>query len=903
MASMKDKQLRTFELEQAIADWKKSLRGLKAAQDGDLAELEGYLRDKIEESVGQGMTEAEAFQRSAAEFARLGDLDVEYYRARSTSGAGNRPPWKPPRFMPALLWNYFKIAIRKFRKQKAYSFINIAGLAIGLAACLLILLWVKDELSYDKFHEKADRIYLLALSDEIGGASSDLAVTPFAAAPAFAAEIPEIETCVRLFEDSPMAVVEGDKFELKDVYFTDPEFFNVFSHSFLEGNGQTALTSPGSLVLTEETALKLFGRTDVTGRTINFNNEYDLKVTAVVENVPANSHFQWNGLVSLSTVADRPDIRPYMEDWFRIGGWVYVLLKEHASASAVEAKMEEVKLKSIGEQLRQSGSKMDFWLQPITDIHLNSRLEGNIGPSGDIRYVYAFSLIAIFILVIACINFMNLATARSAGRGKEVGLRKVMGARRGNLISQFLGESILLSVIASAIALVIVSLTLPAFNRLAGKAISPASLLGGGSVLALAGLILLAGILGGSYPALFMSAFRPASVLKGNVGRGAKRASFRSVLVVFQFSISIVLMAGTWIVLGQTRYMKTQNLGFDKHRILVVNMRAEKAALGGVAALANDLKADANIGEVSLTSGVPGRIQTYMVVNMEGRPERESFVAGVIWSDFDFIKTYGIPLAAGRDFSRSFTSDSGGVFLINETAARRTGWSLEAVGKKIGFDPDNTMEIVGVMKDFHFGSLKDPIEPLVIRLASPQEIIPRARFLSIKLRQGDLAATLASVKTKWGERSERGFDYFFADENFDSLYRNEERIGRIITVFAAMAIFVACLGLFGLASFSAEQRTKEVGVRKVLGASEAGLATLLSKEFLKWVLVANAIGLPAAYLIVGRFWLANFAYRTNPGILVFIAIAGLSLMIALLTVSWQAVRAAVANPVDSLRYE
>ncbi len=903
MAPSREKESSEFDLELAIAAWKKSLSGLQAVQDGDLAELEGHLRDKVEELVERGITEEDAFQKAASEFSGLPDLDGEYFRARSTSRFGGRPSWQPPRFMPALVWNYFKIAFRKLHNQKAYSLINIAGLAVGLAACLLILLWVKDELSYDRFHEKADRIYLLALSEEIGGASSDLAVTPFAAAPAFAAEIPEVETCVRLLEGSPMAVVEGEKFELKDVYFTDPGFFDIFTHAFLEGNGQTALTSPGSLVLTEETARKLFGRTDVIGQTVNFNNEYDLKVTAVIENVPANSHFRFNGLVSISTIGHQEEIRLIMEDWFRIAGWVYILLKENASASAVKVKMENVKLKYVGEQLRQSGSKMDFWLQPITDIHLKSRLEGNIGPSGDIRYVYAFSLIAIFILVIACINFMNLATARSAGRGKEVGLRKVMGARRGNLISQFLGESILLSVLASAIALVIVSLTLSVFNKLAGKAISPASLLGEGSILVLVGLILLTGVLGGSYPALFMSAFRPASVLKGNVGRGAKRASFRSILVVFQFSISVVLMAGTWIVLGQTRYMKTQNLGFDKDRLLVVNMRTEKAALSSVAALANDLKAEANIGEVSLTSGVPGRVQTYMVINMEGRPERESFVAGVIWSDFDFIKTYRIPLVAGRDFSRSFMSDSGGVFLINETAASRTGWGLEAVGKKIGFDIDNTMEIVGVMKDFHFGSLRDPIEPLVIRLASQQEIIPRAHFLSIKLWQGDIAATLASVKTKWGERSERGFDYFFADENFDSLYRNEERIGRIITAFAAMAIFVACLGLFGLASFSAEQRTKEVGVRKVLGASEAGLATLLSKEFLKWVLVANVIGLPAAYVIVGRFWLANFAYRTNPGILIFIAVAGLSMLIALLTVSWQAVKAAVANPVDSLRYE
>ncbi|MCJ7487213.1 MAG: ABC transporter permease, partial [Candidatus Aminicenantes bacterium] len=498
--------------------------------------------------------------------------------------------------------------------------------------------------------------------------------------------------------------------------------------------------------------------------------------------------------------------------------------------------------------------------------------------------------------------FMNLATARSAGRGREVGMRKVMGARRGNLIFQFLGESVLLSVIASVVAVFLVSLVLPSFNRLAGKDISQFSWLGGTSGLALAGMILLTGVLGGSYPALFMSAFRPAAILKGNVGRGLKRTSFRSILVVFQFSVSIILMAGTFIVLAQTRYMKTRDLGFDKSQVLVVNMR-DTAARRSAEALAGDLKSNANVREASLTGGVPGRTQVSMVVSMEDRPERESFSAWTIWSDFDFAKTYAISIVQGRDFSRSFTSDAGGVFLINETAARRMGWGPDAVGRKIGFDTNDLREVVGIMKDFHFGSLRDPIEPLVVRLASAEELVPRTRFLSLKLREGDMAATLAFVKSKWAERSERGFEYFFADENFDSLYRNEERVGRIITAFAAMAIFVACLGLFGLASFAAEQRTKEIGVRKVLGASETGLATLLSKEFLKWVLLANAIALPAAYLIVGRLWLANFAYRTNPGILVFVSVAGLSILVALLTVSWQAVRAAVANPVESLRYE
>jgi putative ABC transport system permease protein len=465
-----------------------------------------------------------------------------------------------------------------------------------------------------------------------------------------------------------------------------------------------------------------------------------------------------------------------------------------------------------------------------------------------------------------------------------------------------MGESVLLSALASVAAVVLVTLALPSFNRLAGKAIGPASLLGGGSFLALAGLILLTGVLGGSYPALFMSAFRPAAVLRGSAGRGIQRGSFRSILVVFQFSVSIVLMAGTLIIFSQTRYMKTRDLGFNKNRVLVINMR-DAAARRSAEALTDDLKSNANIGEATLSSGVPGRVYSSLVINMEGRPERESFPAWTIWSDFDFAKTYGITFVQGRDFSQSFTSDSGGVFLINETAARRMGSGADAVGRKIGFDTDDMREIVGIIKDFHYHSLKNPIEPMVVRLAPAAELARQGRFLSLKLRRGDIPATLAFVREKWAERSERGFDFFFADENFDALYRSEERIGRIITAFAVMAVFVACLGLFGLASFAAEQRTKEIGVRKVLGASEAGLAVLLSREFLKWVLLANAIALPAAYFIIGRYWLASFPYRTTPGILVFASVAGLSLLIALLTVSWQAVRAAVANPVDSLRYE
>ncbi|MBN2266463.1 MAG: ABC transporter permease [Candidatus Aminicenantes bacterium] len=886
-----------FDLERTIERWAKALRAQPGIEDGDAADLEGYLRDKIDGLVGQGLETRQAFERASAECAPGEAIGREYVRSRAPAPFGGGFLGRLP-----LLGNYFKIALRKVRRQKAYSFINVAGLAVGLAACLMIMLWVKDELSYDAYHEKADRIYRLVESETIGGVSATFAVAPFVSAPAFASEIPEIETYARLLVSSPLAIVEDSRFDLTRVYYTDPGFFHIFSHVFLTGDRETALDSPGSLVLTEETARKLFGRTDVVGKTVNFNNAVDLKVTAVVAAVPANSHFRFNGLASISTIAERPDIRPVMEDWFRITGWIYLLLKDRADRAAMEAKMEAVTLEHAGDQLRQSGSSMAFRLQPLADIHLRSRLEGEIDAVGDIRYVYVFSLIAAFILVLACVNFMNLTTARSAGRGKEVGLRKVMGAGHGHLVLQFLGESVLMTLLASSVAVALVTLALPSFNQLAGRAIGPASLFGADALLALVGLVLLTGFLGGSYPALFMSAFRPAVVLKGGLGRGLRRGSFRNALVIFQFSVSIVLLAGALIVLSQTRYMKTRDLGFDKSEVLVVNVR-DATARASAAALAEDIKSNPNIGEATVTAGIPGRVNSSLVVEMEGRSERDSFSAWTIWSDHDFAKTYGISIVHGRDFSRLFPSDASGAFLVNETAARRMGWGADAVGRKIGFDTADRGVIVGVMKDFHFESLKSPIAPLVVRLVPAAELARRARFLSLKLKRGDIPATVDFVRSRWAERAERGFDFFFADENFDALYRAEERIGQIISAFAVMAVFVACLGLFGLASYAAEQRTKEIGVRKVLGASGPGLAALLTKEFVRGVLLANLIALPAAYLLTGRYWLANFAYRTAPGVLVFLSVAGLSLLIAVLTVSWQAVRAASANPVDSLRYE
>lgn len=889
-----------FSLESAVRLWRKALSSSPGLEDGHIAELESGVRDEIAALVRRGMGEEQAFRRVTAETGRPEDIGPEYFKACGRRPSG-RPPWQAPRFVPALLWNYLKVALRKIRRHKGYSFINIAGLAVGLAACLLILIWVRDELSYDRYHEHADRVFRLAWSEEIGGVEIPMALAPFPAGPAFASEVPGVEAYARIIRTYPQVLVGDRKFELTGACYTDPGFFRIFTCPFLHGDPATALDSPGSIVLTEKTARMLFGRTDVLGAGLNFNRAADLRVTGVIRNVPANSHFQFMALASLATIAENEGFRPLMNSWYRIAGWVYLRLGKNADPAAVEAKLAAVARKRAAAEDSTGGTKQTPRLQKLTDIHLRSHLMGEIGANGDIRYVCAFSLIAAFILVLAGINFTNLATARSAGRGKEVGLRKVLGAGRKNLVFQFLGESVLTAVLASAGAVALAATALPRFNKLAGKTLSAGNLFGGPAGLGILGLALLTGLLAGLYPALFLSSFRPAAVLKGSLSRGLRRSSLRSLLVVFQFAVSIVLMAATFILTGQLSFMKTRDLGFDKQQVLVVRVK-DAAARRNAAAIAAELKRNPAVVEASLTNGLPGRITQSMSVSLEGRPADDSHDMDVILSDEDFVETYGIMIVKGRDFSRSFGSDKAGVFLINETAARKIGWGDAAVGRKIGFSLDELGEVVGIMKDFHYDSLKSRIGPLIVRLDPPQ-LVSRASYLSLKIRGGDIANTVAFVKSKWAGYAEREFEYFFADENFDALYRSEESAGRLLSAFAVLAVFVACLGLFGLASFAAEQRTKEIGVRKVLGATETGLAAQLSGEFVKLVLIANVLALPTAYILMESLWLRSFAYRTHPRAGAFILTAVLSLAVALLTVGFQAGKAALANPVESLRYE
>ncbi|MFC1492924.1 ABC transporter permease [candidate division KSB1 bacterium] len=818
----------------------------------------------------------------------------------------------PEFFKDKLYWsftmfnNYLKITIRNFMRQKGYSFINIAGLAIGMACCILIMLYVQDEMSYDKYNKNADRIYRITSDLEIRGGVQNIALAPFVTGPVFTNELPEIESYTRIFGlGNPLVNYDGRTYEETNFFTVDSSFFSIFTHKFISGNPDDALDSPTSVVITEEVAERIFGSVDPLGETLTFNfpgnvgQLQDFQVTGVIEKVPANTHFHFDYLFPASAMPQ--NIQSLMNtQWFSIQGYSYILLNKDADPSIVEEKIRGIYEEVAGERGRQVGIGWKFYLQNVTDIHLRSQLEGEIEPTSDILYVYVFSAIAIFILVIACINFMNLSTAKSANRAREVGMRKVFGAYKKNLIWQFLTESFLLSLMGILTAIILVVLLLPEFNSLTEKNFSMNILLNPGIILSLIGIVVFTGLFAGSYPAFFLSAFRPNAVLKGAVSRGAKSGTFRKSLAIFQFSISIVLIVSTLLVIDQLNYMKNKDLGFDKEQILVVVVR-DAAARQRYNTIKTEMKRNPDILEATFSSSVPGRGYNLFLFLPEGRSQSEAETMNVINVDFDFLKTYGIEIAHGRDYSRDFSTDTSTAFLMNEKAAEKLGWGKDAVGK--GFAPagapDFPSKIIGVFRDYHHRSLKQIIEPLVLNYQ------PRAgRFLSMKVNTENIDETIEFVREKWKDIDpNRELDYFFMDESFDAQYRFEETLSEIFSYFAFLAILIACLGLFGLASFTAEQRTKEIGIRKVLGASTDTLVINLSREFIKWVLIANIIGLPIAYLLMNRYWLSNFAFKITPGISTF-AIAFLaSVVIALLTVSFQAVKAAVANPVKSLRHE
>ncbi|MCL4707458.1 ABC transporter permease [bacterium] len=772
-----------------------------------------------------------------------------------------------------------------------------------MACCIFMLLYVQDELSYDKFHQNAERIFRVVCDEKNEGQVRRLASTFAPMASRLLTEFPEIERVVRLFAyNATVALGVEKRFQENRFLFADSTVFEVFSFTFLHGDPGTALAEPNTMVVTAATAQKYFGDENPRGKILTVEQR-DFKITGVLKNVPHSSHFDFDFLANINGINNIMGPWVLQRGWFWPPMYTYVMVSSSAAAPAIESRLPEFSRQHLHANL---ALRQTLHLQPLLDIHLHSDLEGEIAPTSNIAYVYIFSAIAVFILLIACINFMNLATARSANRAREVGLRKVVGAQKPQLMRQFLGESFFYAVLALLLALTLVELFLPVFNTLVGKQVEIRYADNWIVAAGLLALTLLVGMMAGSYPAFFLASFRPLQVLQGKILTGDKRPPLRirAILVVTQFIISIGLIAVTMIVHAQLRFIQDKRLGFDKERLVVIPIRDE-AVQNNFAAVKNSLLAQTGVAQVSAISNFPWAQGYYdFFIHAEGMSPETKLNMPTLLVEQDFIRALDMQIIVGRDFAKEHSTDAQEAFILNEAAVKKLGWE-SAVGKKIKMESvaagkPREGRVIGVVKDFHLRSLHYEIEPLVL-LVSPEPYY--LDNIVIRLDAGNVSQALASLEKNWREIApQRPFEYFFLDEQFDQLYRKEHKLAQIFNYFSAMAILVGCLGLFGLASFVAEQKTKEIGIRKVLGASVSGIVLLLSKEFTKLVLVATVVAWPLAYFAMNK-WLQDFAYRIDLSLWIFLLAGAIALLIAWLTVSWQAIKAALANPVEALRYE
>jgi putative ABC transport system permease protein len=799
-----------------------------------------------------------------------------------------------------MLKNYFKITLRNIKRNKAFSFINIAGLAIGMACCILIVNYILFESSYDRFHKNAYNIYRVNTLLEIGDRGGSLASTNHPIGDYLKDNYAEVIDSVKFRRykyGQTLIEYEEKKFFENRIYYADNSVFDVFTYPMLIGDPKSALESPHSIVLTESYALKFFGEDYPIGKILRLDNSEDFKVTGVIKDIPPNTHFPINMLLSFeSFYVNNPQLKGRWTGDFEVH--TFVLLEDGSDYKELETKLPAIVEKQMGKLIKAFGGKVEYSILPLTDIHLHSDLLNEPRGQSDIVYIYGFSAIALFILLIACFNFMNLSTARSVKRANEVGMRKVLGANKRELIYQFLGESLILSALAYFIATGLAELSLPIIRSLTSVELSIFFTDMPLFVLISLGFVCVVGTVAGSYPAFFLSSFKPISILKGSLRTGPKSYRFRSILVVFQFAISVFLFIGTIIIFNQIRFMKNRNLGFDKEHLVFIQIFDDSIKFS-TETVKEELVRLPGIIHASATSHVPGHGAMYNAYVPEGFSYEESLMMGRVSADPDFITTFGIELIAGRNFSPEFSTDKTDSILINELAVKEIGWN-DPLGKQLTelVAKEVPKTVIGVVRNFHTDSLHNPLEPVCID-QDPDNF----NFIAVRLGPGNISETMMLLEKKWKEMDSTGtFDYAFLDDSLVGQYQAEERLSEIFTYFSILAIFIACLGLFGLASFTAEQKTKEIGIRKVLGAPVSGIVLLLSKEFTKWVIAANLLAWPIAYFLMHK-WLQNFAFRISLSIGIFLLAASLTLLIALLTVSYQSLKAALANPIESLRYE
>ncbi len=797
-----------------------------------------------------------------------------------------------------MIKNYFKIALRNLMRNKLYSLINIVGLAIGITACILIMLYVQSELSYDTFHEKADRIYRVNLYGVLNGDEINSSVTCPPLAKTMQNEIPEVEEALRLTFIEPVIRHNNDVFNEKKWCYTDANFFKIFSATFITGNPEKALSQPNTVVLTESTAKRYFGEDNPIGQFIRMGKDREYEVTGVIKDYPENSHIKPDFLASMKGL----DVDKNL-NWIQNMVHTYVLVKEGYTEQDVDAKLEGLVEKYVGpavkqamgvtfEKLKSQGLKYKWYAQPLVKIHFDREVKPVTESSGNKSYMLIFSIIAIFILVIACINYMNMSTARSAKRAKEVGIKKALGSNRNFLILQFLSESVLVTLIALVLALLLIKLLLPEFNNLIEKQLVFDYFSNFKTIPLMLAFGIGIGIIAGSYPAFFLASFNPVKVLKGINKSEGGNAKLRSGLVIFQLIVSIGLFSGAFFISKQLSFLQNKDLGFNKENLLIIN----KANYLGkqLSSFKNELLAQQSILKITSSSSIPGRFNasnSYFHHSVDDTRGINTF-----WSDCDFLRTYEIELTQGRFFEEGNQFNDKSV-VLNETAIKQLNIE-DPIGKQIYSgtkSEENSLTIIGVIKDFNSLSLHEKMSPFVL-LSGDGE------YLSIRI-SGDIGQNLKLIEQTWDKFANgQILDYVFFDEDFGRLYKAESRTRKIVSIFSALAILIACLGLLALAAFVAEQRTKEIGIRKVNGAKISEVLLILNKDFVKWVIIAFVIATPIAYYTMNN-WLENFAYKTSLSWWIF-ALAGLlALGIALLTVSWQSWRAATRNPVEALRYE
>jgi putative ABC transport system permease protein len=809
--------------------------------------------------------------------------------------------------------NYLKIAVRNLWKNKTFSAINIIGLAVGLATYLLILFYVADELSYDRYNKNAQRIYRVDGDIQFAGNHFIMAVAPDPMGPTLKREFPQVEQEVRFRYNGGFLVRKGSSNLIENrVIFADSTLFKVFTLPMIDGDPNTALVEPNSLVINEKTAKKYFNTTQAVGKNLIINDTANFKITGVIKDIPSQSHFNYDFFISMASL---PESRK--NNWLSNNFNTYLLLKKGADPKKLESLMDELIRKNLGEQAKtalninmdefiKSGNHASFSLMPLTKIHLHSNKTMELGVNGNIQYVYIFSLVALLILLIACVNFMNLSTARSSNRAKEVGVRKVLGSLRKDLITQFFTESLITCFVALLLALILVSTALPYFNMLSGKNLSSSVFTNPWLFPLLIVLMLIVGIIAGSYPAFYLSAFNPIAVLKGKLSKGFSNSWLRSGLVIFQFFISIALIIGTLVIYTQLKFIHNKDVGYNRDQVLVIK---NTDPLGSrIKAFKEDILKLPGVMNATVTGFLPTsgwRSDTPLFP--DATLNQKSAVSMQVWDvDENYVPTLGMKMEDGRNFSNQFPTDSDGV-ILNQSAVKLLGLK-DPLNKTLYYMKDvneflnnkkvaSSCHIVGVVNDFNFNSLRKGVSPVALFFRRQNSSV------AFKISSRDIAGLVGEINNNWKEMVPgQPFTYSFMDEDFNNLYKNDQKVGRIFISFALFAIIIACLGLFGLVTYAAQQRTKEIGIRKVLGASEMDITSMLSKDFLKLILISALVAFPVSWWAMNQ-WLNQFAYRISIGWWIFLVAGLTALLIGLITVSFQAIKAALANPVKSLRTE